>query len=144
MGSKKKSFKDLTRTKMDYIPKKEYRRIMEQFVETMKALADIKRVKILKALQYRSLCVCEIQSLLGINQPSVSKHLRILEKAGFVSRKKAGLWVEYALSQGNDSPYVASILGNLKHWLESSNEIKSMKNNVFEVCRKEICNKPNH
>ena len=97
---------------------------MEKFVKTMKALADINRVKILKALQCRSLCVCELQSLLGINQPSVSKHLAVLEKAGFVSRAKAGQWVEYALSQGENSPYVASILGNLKHWLEENSEIK--------------------
>lgn len=115
---------------------------MEKFVKTMKALADINRVKILKALQCRSLCVCELQSLLGINQPSVSKHLAVLEKMGFVSRSKAGQWVEYALTQGENSPYVASILGNLKHWLEEDHEIKGIRDIVYTVSREKICNKP--
>lgn len=112
---------------------------MNQFIEVMKALADKNRVKILKSLQYRSLCVCELQTLLKINQPSVSKHLRVLEKVGFVSHQKVGLWVEYALTQGENNPYTASIMGNLKHWLEDSEEILYIKDNVEGVSRENIC-----
>ena len=64
------------------------------------------------------MCVCEIQAALGIAQPTVSKHLKILEDAGLVGRKKEGLWVNYSLTDGGRSPYAASLLGNLRHWLE--------------------------
>jgi ArsR family transcriptional regulator len=63
--------------------------------------------------------VCEIQSVLKIAQPTVSKHLKILEEAGLVAHKKEGLWVVYELTKGEKSPYAALILGNLRHWFEA-------------------------
>ena len=50
----------------------------------MKALSDPNRVKVLKMLQRGTMCVCKIQDALGIAQPTVSKHLKILEDAGLV------------------------------------------------------------
>ena len=91
---------------------------MKNFTRVMKALADANRVKIVKLLQHRTMCVCELQGVLGLAQPTVSKHLKILEEAGLVVSSKDGLWVNYAPSDGSSSPYVASLLGNLRHWLE--------------------------
>ena len=61
---------------------------MKEFVKVMKALADPNRVKIIKLLQQKVMCVCELQGALGIAQPSVSKHLKILEEAGLVDYRK--------------------------------------------------------
>jgi len=47
----------------------------------MKALSDSNRVKIIKMLQHRSMCVCELREVLQVSQPTVSKHLKILERA---------------------------------------------------------------
>ena len=55
---------------------------MKAFVKVMKALSDPNRVKILKMLQHKAMCVCEMQVALKIAQPSVSKHLKLLEEAG--------------------------------------------------------------
>jgi len=49
---------------------------MKDFVKVMKALSDPNRVKMLKMLQHRPMCVCEIQAALEIAQPTVSKHLK--------------------------------------------------------------------
>jgi ArsR family transcriptional regulator len=57
---------------------------MKDFIRVMKALSDPNRVKIVKMLQHKLMCVCEIQAALGISQSSVSKHLKILEEAGVV------------------------------------------------------------
>ena len=65
---------------------------MKAFVKVMKALSDPNRVKIVKLLQQKVMCVCELQGALGISQPSVSKHLKILEEAGLVDYQKDGLW----------------------------------------------------
>src|SRR4030065_2798623 len=92
---------------------------MKEFIKVMKALSDPNRVKLLKMLQKRTMCVCEIQAALGIAQPTVSKHLKILEDAGLVGREKEGLWVNYSLTGGVRSPYAASLLGNLRHWLSA-------------------------
>lgn len=111
---------------------------MKSFVRVMKAFTDPNRVKIIKMLQHRMLCVCELQSALGISQPNVSKHLRILEDAGLVESQKDGLWVNYHLADGKKNPYVASLLGNLRHWLEDDPAIREITKKVPELDRKKI------
>jgi ArsR family transcriptional regulator, arsenate/arsenite/antimonite-responsive transcriptional repressor len=112
---------------------------MRQFISITKALSDPGRVKILKLLQHRCMCVCEIQALLELAQPTVSKHLKILEEAGLVTSRKSGLWVNYALTDGSSSPYAATLLGNLRHWLENDPEVLDMANRLPEINREQIC-----
>jgi ArsR family transcriptional regulator len=112
---------------------------MKEFVRVMKALSDPNRVKLLKLLQRREMCVCEIRAALGIAQPTVSKHLKILESAGLVDRKKEGLWVNYSLSDGGRSPYAASLLGNLRHWLDDDPEIQDLSERSKGLRREDLC-----
>jgi ArsR family transcriptional regulator len=112
---------------------------MKDFIKVMKALSDPGRVKIIKMLQRKMMCVCEIKEALQISQPSVSKHMKILEAAGLVDHKKDGLWVDYYLADGNSSPYVASILGNLRHWLEDESEIEGLIKKLPNIRREDLC-----
>jgi ArsR family transcriptional regulator len=111
---------------------------MQEFVAVMKALSDPNRVKIIKMLQRRVLCVCEIHEALGLAQSSASKHLRILEEAGLVTRCKEGLWVNFQLADGSQSPYAANLLGNLRHWLEQDAEIAVLMARLPEIKRENI------
>jgi len=115
---------------------------MKDFIKVMKALSDQNRVKLLKILQTRVLCVCEIQALLSIAQPTVSKHLKVLEEAGLVTFTKDGLWVNYQLADGSKSPYAAAALGNLRHWLGDDPEIRALVERTPDISREEICRKP--
>jgi len=112
---------------------------MKAFVKVMKALSDPNRVKIVKLLQQKVMCVCELQGALGIAQPSVSKHLKILEEAGLVEYQKDGLWVNYYLADGNHSPYAASLLGNIKHWLDDDPEVADLIKQAPFLNREELC-----
>jgi len=114
---------------------------MRDFLKVMKALSDPSRVKIVKALQIKPMCVCEIHTALGLAQPTVSKHLKILEDAGLVACKRSGLWVNYYLGDGTASPYAAALLGSLKHWLRNDPEISRMANMLPAIRREEICRK---
>ena len=114
---------------------------MKNFITVMKAFSDPNRVKIVKMLQHKTMCVCEIQAILQIAQPTVSKHLKILENAGVVAYSKDGLWINYFLADGSSSPYAASILGNLKHWLENDLEIREMIEKLPLIQREKICKK---
>jgi ArsR family transcriptional regulator, arsenate/arsenite/antimonite-responsive transcriptional repressor len=123
-----------------YILKKEYLGVMmKQFTKVMKALSDPNRVKIIKILQQKVMCVCELQSALDIAQPSVSKHLRLLEAAGLVEYRKEGLWVNYFLADGKSSPYAASLLGNLRHWLNEDAEVSGLIAKVPDLNREVLC-----
>jgi len=112
---------------------------MKQFLKVMKALSDANRVKIVKMLQHKELCVCEIQTGLSLAQSTTSKHLKILEDAGIVQFRKKGLWINYSLSDGHDNQYVSEILGNLKHWLNDEPDICSLISQLPNLNRTIIC-----
>jgi ArsR family transcriptional regulator len=112
---------------------------MNAFTAVMKALSDPNRVKILKLLQIKSLCVCELQGVLGLAQPTVSKNLKILEEAGLVVSRRDGLWVNYAPADGSRSPYAAALLGNLRHWLEDDPDLRRAVAQLPFVNREDLC-----
>ena len=114
---------------------------MKKFLEVTKALSDPNRVRIVKMLQHRSMCVCELQAGLGISQPTVSKHLKILERAGLVSYRKDGLWVDYFLADGGESPYASVFLGSLRHWLEDDESVSRIVRKLPLIRREDICKK---
>jgi ArsR family transcriptional regulator len=112
---------------------------MKAFIKVMKALSDPNRVKILKLLQEKEMCVCEIQGALDISQPNASKHLKLLEDSGLVESRKDGLWVNYSLTNGMSSPYAASLLGNLRHWLNDDPQVSELVKKVPLLNREELC-----
>jgi len=114
-------------------------RKMKEFIRVMKALSDPNRVKILKMLQQKELCVCEIQTALEIAQPTVSRHLKVLENAGLVIYQKDGLWVNYRPTNGENSPYAANLLGNLRYWLRDDPDIKALLEKLPTIHREDVC-----
>ena len=114
---------------------------MKEFVKVMKAVSDPNRVKIIKMLQHKVMCVCEMQVALQIAQPSVSKHLKILQEAGLVTFHKDAMWVNYQLADGSASPYAANLLGNLRHWLEHDLEVAEIVEKLPAIRREDICRK---
>ena len=112
---------------------------MKEFIKVMKALRDPNRVKIVKMLQHGELCVCEIQEVLGTSQPTVSKHLKIMEEAGLLNSRKEGLWVHYRLDDGSKNPYAAMMLGNLKHWMEGIPEVSEIVKRLPAIRRANLC-----
>lgn len=63
-----------------------------------KALADENRIRILKLLMLREMCVCELMVALNLTQPTTSHHLGILEKEGLIKRRKEGKWAYYSIA----------------------------------------------
>jgi ArsR family transcriptional regulator len=77
---------------------------MDQFVKVMKALSEPSRLKIIKMLQHKPMCVCEIQKTRDIPQPTASRQLKILEDAGIAESRKRGLWVISILRTAQVAP----------------------------------------
>ena len=65
--------------------------------DVLKALADPTRMRILALLGSGEVCVCHLHTALDIPQPTASRHLASLKKAGLVEARKIGLWVHYRL-----------------------------------------------
>lgn len=67
---------------------------------TLKALAEpvrLQMVSMVAAHEDGEACVCELTELLGLTQPTISHHLKILLDAGIFTRDKRGVWAYYAI-----------------------------------------------
>jgi ArsR family transcriptional regulator len=112
--------------------------MLKTYLKVMKALADGNRVRIIKMLQVREMCVCELRAALELAQPSVSKHLRILEEAGLVERRKDGPWVNYRLPDAADSIYAAQMQVMVRQWLNEDEEIALLMRQATTIDRSDI------
>ena len=79
-----------------------------------RAFSDPTRLRLLRLLQGGERCVGDLVTILKIRQPSVSRHLAYLHKAGLVAVRRAGLWRYYSLAPVT-SPFHQSLL----HCLET-------------------------
>jgi len=65
--------------------------------KVLKVLGDQNRVKIIELLRNGELCQCEIIPLIGQSQPTVSRHLNLLEEHGILESRKDGVKVLYQI-----------------------------------------------
>lgn len=68
-----------------------------------KALADPNRITLLTLIaaeETGEACVCDLTEPLGLGQPTVSHHLKVLVDAGFLTREKRGTWSYYSVVPG--------------------------------------------
>ncbi len=71
--------------------------------QLLKALADPTRLRLVSmvaAHEDGEACVCELAEPLGLTQPTISHHLKVLIDAGILTRDKRGVWAYYALVPG--------------------------------------------
>jgi len=71
---------------------------LKEEAKLFKAFSDPTRLKILKLLTYRKMCVCELNLAIDTSQPTISHHLNILENAGLIRGERQGKWMFYSIS----------------------------------------------
>jgi ArsR family transcriptional regulator len=72
----------------------------EGLARTFKALSDPTRLRLISIVagsEGEEACVCDLTDPVGLSQPTVSHHLKILVEAGFLTRSKRGSWAYYKL-----------------------------------------------
>jgi len=67
--------------------------------KVFRALSEPSRLKIVRLLKVRDLCVCEIMAAFDMTQPTASHHLNILEDAGLVTARREGKWTFYGIAE---------------------------------------------
>jgi len=72
---------------------------VDRLGQLFKALSEPLRLKILRLLKEREMCLCEIIAAFNLAQPTASHHLEILETAGLVESRRKGKWVFFKLSK---------------------------------------------
>lgn len=114
---------------------------MRELLKVFKAAGDKNRLRILKMLEQKNMCVCELSAVLGIAQPSVSRHMSLLKEAGLVSDEREGQWILYRLCDEKVNHYAPVILRKLKAWASDDPCVKRDKKTAASLCRQELCKK---
>jgi len=86
----------------------------EDLCQTFKALGDISRIKILWALEYQEMCVCDLAAFLGISESAVSHQLRLLRTLRLVKNRRAGTILYYRLADDHVSQLVRIALEHIE------------------------------
>lgn len=88
------------------------RRILKEMVRSAKsldlarvfaALADRTRLRLLNLMNGREVCVCYFVEILKQGQPKISRHLAYLRRAGIVSARREGKWMNYSIERPDDA-----------------------------------------
>ena len=98
--------------------------VTEDLCQTFKALGDISRLKVLWALEYQEMCVCDLAALLGITESAVSHQLRLLRTLRLVKNRREGTILYYRLADGHVSQLVRIALEHIQEPGAGGQELK--------------------
>jgi ArsR family transcriptional regulator, arsenate/arsenite/antimonite-responsive transcriptional repressor len=113
--------------------------MQQQITKIFKAIGDPGRLRIVKMLEDKELCMCEIREVLQLSNATVSKHLSLLRDAGLVVDTKEGKWVNFALVSKPADPLLNGVLKLLKQSMNDDSQIRNDRKAVRKVCRNAIC-----
>ena len=80
-----------------------------ELLNYFKALSDKTRLRLFNILTHYELNVNEIVSVLGMSQPRISRHLKVLLDSGLISFRRDGLWIFYSVNNGDSRNFIDSI-----------------------------------
>lgn len=103
---------------------------MERF---FRALSDRTRLKLLNLMGDDEVCVCFFVEILGMNQPSISRHLAYLKRAGIVVSRREGKWMHYRIVEPANAR-AASCLREVRSWMEEDREMQRERARLVKVC----------
>ena len=92
--------------------------LVEAIAQRFRILGDPTRIKLLDVLRDGPASVQELQAATGASQQNVSKHLGVLNGAGFVSRTRDGNFARYAIADDTVFDLCETVCGGLRRQLD--------------------------
>jgi len=105
---------------IDYILKSGYSLPMETISNIFKSLGDETRLRLLALLlEQDELCVCYLVDVLQLPQSTVSRHLSLLKRAGWLKDRREGVWIYYSICR-SPAPVQQFLLPVLRNFLNTT------------------------
>jgi len=108
---------------------------MKKIANIFKALSDDTRLRVIKLLQERELCVCELIQVLDMSQLRISRHLGVLKNAGLVNDRREGKWIHYSLNKETQGKEIKILLDSMVVIGNDETVIKTDKKNLKKAIR---------
>lgn len=103
-----------------------------------RALGDETRVRIIALLVHGELCVCHVESALGLSQPNCSRQLGILKSAGVVDSRREGTWVYYQITD-QETESVKNVLDVLAKTFGTERALRADHARLKKNCGPDAC-----
>jgi ArsR family transcriptional regulator, arsenate/arsenite/antimonite-responsive transcriptional repressor len=97
------------------------------------ALADRTRLRLLNLIGEQEVCVCFLVEILGMPQPTISRHLAYLRRAGLVKARRQGKWMHYRVAVHKDV-LARAVLTDTLRWLEQDKEMQRDRSRLTRAC----------
>ena len=111
---------------------------MRELVRISKALADETRIRMLKLLLEKDICVCEMEEIFPISQSQVSRDLKALMEAGFLTRWHEGKCVVYMADRVNSNRYCQALLDVLADSFNDSEVVLRDREKLRQVIAQQV------
>ncbi len=95
-------------------------------------------MRIIALLVHGELCVCHVESALGLNQPNCSRQLGILKSAGIVDSRRDGTWVYYRITE-QETASVTSVLDVLTRTFGAERALRADHARLKKTCGPVAC-----
>ena len=106
---------------------------MRDLIKATKALSDETRLRVLNLLLERECCVCEVMQSLDISQSQASRTLTTLYDAGFLRRRKEGLWAFYSIDETKE--FYPELIGGVRKALEGNKIVEADRDRLRKAER---------
>jgi DNA-binding transcriptional ArsR family regulator len=120
------------------LPDEVKERSVREILSITKALSDETRVRALLSLKDGEMCLCQIIEVLGLAPSTVSRHMKVLQQARLVQRRKRGKWHFYRLADGGERPAAKGALSWVVSELRDSPRITRDARKIRKVRKQDL------
>ncbi len=111
---------------------------MRELVKISKALSDETRIRMLKLLLEKDICVCEMHEIFPVSQSQVSRNLIMLMDAGFLKRWHEGKCVVYVADRASSNMFCRALLDTLADSFNDDEAISRYRQKLQEVIAQQV------
>jgi len=110
---------------------------MDKLLNFFKLLSDKNRFRIVALLSKKKLCVCELACVLGVSQPSVSRHIKKIKETGLIHEEQDGFWTNYFLKCSDVK--IQQLLKYFQEYIDKDKIILDDFKKLKKIDRTKIC-----
>jgi ArsR family transcriptional regulator len=111
---------------------------MQELIRISKALSDETRIRMLRLLLERDVCLCEMQEIFPISQSQVSRNLKMLMDAGFLKRWREGKCVVYIANRNSKNQYCQALLDVLANSFSDDGVVSVDREKLKQAIDKQV------
>lgn len=111
---------------------------LNKYLKIFKAMGDKTRFRIIKMVEQKPMCVCELTAVIGLSMSTISNHLKILKEAGITTSIKENRYMNYYLN--DECEFVKKVLVLLEDVRDD--QILEDRKKIQKIDRNHICSCP--